>query len=119
MLEVAFWLLVGHAMGDFGLQSDWMARFKSRHNADSRIPSKRPDLIWIHVLGSHCMIHGGAVALATGSVTLGIMEMVAHFTIDYGKSEGWYGFHADQCLHLACKGLWLGLLFAAPALFTA
>ncbi|MEN8720490.1 MAG: DUF3307 domain-containing protein [Oceanococcaceae bacterium] len=114
MFEVAFWLLVGHAVGDFALQSDWMAIYKSRHNKDVKVLSNAPGLIWIHVLGSHCSVHAGAVALATGSIVLGILEFIAHFAIDFCKSEGWFGFHTDQFLHLGCKALWLVLLFATP-----
>lgn len=114
MLEIAFWLLVGHAVADFGLQSDWMAQYKSRHNKDAHVLSARPGLIWIHVLGAHSMMHAGAVALATGSLLLGVLEFVAHFAIDYAKSEGKFGFHTDQLLHLGCKVLWFILLFGTP-----
>ncbi len=110
MLEIGFWLFVGHAMGDFALQSDWMAVYKSRHNKDVHVLSTAPGLIWIHVLGSHCAVHAGAVALATGSIVLGLFELIAHFIIDFSKSEGWFGFHTDQFLHLGCKVLWLVLL---------
>ena len=110
MLEIAFWLLVGHALGDFALQSDWMAIYKSHHNKNVQVLSKQPGIIWLHVLSSHCLIHAGAVALATGSVVLGVLEFIAHFIIDFCKSEGLFGFHTDQILHLLCKGLWLVLL---------
>ena len=78
MLETAFWLLVGHAVGDFALQSDWMVKYKSQKNTDVQVLSNRPGLIWVHVLGAHCMVHAGAVALATGSVLLGLFELIAH-----------------------------------------
>ncbi len=114
MLETAFWLLVGHAVGDFALQSDWMVKYKSQKNTDVQVLSNRPGLIWVHVLGAHCMVHAGAVALATGSVLLGLFELIAHFATDYAKSAGWFGFHTDQFLHLLAKGLWLILLFYTP-----
>ncbi len=109
-LELLFWLLVGHAAGDFSLQTDWMAVYKNRHNTDANIISKRPHLIWIHVLTAHSMIHGGLVALITGSLVFGIAEAVLHWLIDFGKSEEWYGFHTDQFLHLSCKFLWFLLI---------
>lgn len=102
--------MVGHAVCDFALQSDWMVQFKSRHNNVPADYSQLPDWVWIHVLGSHCMLHGGAVALATGNVLLGVAETVAHFLIDFGKSEHWFGFHTDQALHIACKFVWLFFL---------
>lgn len=106
LIAVAFWLLVGHAVGDFALQTEWMVRSKNPARRRSR-GSQRHDLIWIHVLSGHALIHGGAVALATGLVWLGIAETLAHWAIDYGKAQQLYNFHADQLLHLGCKLLWL------------
>lgn len=103
---VLFWLLVGHAVGDFALQTDWMVRAKNPNRPPPRSLSPRADLVWVHILTAHALIHGGAVALATGSAALGVAETVAHWVIDYGKSNRWYGFHVDQFLHLGCKLLW-------------
>lgn len=111
MLETLFWLIVGHAVADFGLQSDWMAVHKSRHVRDTSAFSTRPELVWVEVLSFHCVIHAGAVALATGSVLLGILEFVAHWIIDYAKCEDAFGFHTDQALHVASKFVWLFLLY--------
>lgn len=105
LIGVVFWLLVGHALGDFALQTEWMVRSKNPTRKRAR-GSGRGDLVWVHVLSAHALIHGGAVALATGMVGLGIAETVAHWAIDYGKANRLYGFHADQLLHLACKLLW-------------
>jgi len=105
--ELIFWLFVGHSLGDFALQTDWMARFKSRHAVLPSSASKRPDLIWMHVLAAHSGIHGGLVAIVTGNWLLGLAEFVIHFAIDYFKCEGKFGFHTDQFLHLSCKVLWI------------
>ncbi|MGJ8669651.1 MAG: DUF3307 domain-containing protein [Oceanococcus sp.] len=110
MLETLFWLLVGHAVGDFGLQSDWMAKHKNRHVQEASALSSKPGLIWIEVLAAHSLIHAGAVALATGSILLGVLEFIAHWIIDYGKCEDWFGFHTDQGLHILSKFIWLGIL---------
>jgi hypothetical protein len=32
---------------------------------------------------------------------------MAHARIDFGKNDGWYGFHLDQFLHMLCKLIWL------------
>ena len=105
VVAVFFFMLVGHALGDFALQTEWMVRSKNPRRR-ARATSERRDLIWIHVLTSHALIHGGAVALAPGSVALGIAETIAHWLIDYGKSNRYYGFHVDQFLHLGCKVIW-------------
>lgn len=111
LIAVFFWMLVGHGLGDFALQGDWMVKNKNpkRHR---RATGERRDLMWIHVLSAHALIHGGAVALATGMVWLGIAETIAHWLIDYGKSNRLYGFHVDQFLHIGCKLVWLLCWFA-------
>jgi hypothetical protein len=109
-VELLFLLLAAHAMGDFGLQTDWVAQYKSRHIPPPEgAKSKRPDLIWIHVLSAHCIIHGGMVAVITGFWWLGLAEFIAHWVIDFGKGEKWFGFHTDQFLHIACKLIWFGI----------
>lgn len=92
-------LLMGHAVADFGLQSDWMAKHKSYRDSLSYVP-------WYYVMGSHGLIHGTAVWVATGSPLLGLLETLAHTLIDTGKCANWYGIHADQGLHLGCKLVW-------------
>lgn len=117
MLTLLFWLLVGHALADYPLQGDFIAKAKNHRSPIPGVP-------WMHGLLWHAVIHGGAVALATGSVALGCAEIAAHTAIDFAKSEGlfyrrslapWYpdnpskaafGFHVDQLLHVVCKVLW-------------
>lgn len=113
-LQLMFWLLVAHVVSDFALQTEWMVRSKSRHALQPASSSRRPELIWLHVLTAHALIQGGAVALVTGSVALGVAECIAHWCIDFGKGERWYGFHIDQLLHLLCKLLWAVLLLWQP-----
>lgn len=107
-----FWLLVGHAVADYPLQGDFLARAKN-HAAPI------PGVPWIHGLLPHAAMHAGAVALVTGSVVLGCAEFAAHAVIDFGKCAGWFGegaraFNIDQALHVACKVLWV-LVLAAGA----
>lgn len=95
-----FWLLVAHALCDFPLQNDYLARAK---NAWGGAPE------WPFALGAHALIQGGGVALVTGSVGLGVAESVAHAVIDNLKCAGRISYGTDQALHVACKLLWLGL----------
>ncbi len=106
---VLFKLLVGHSLGDFALQNDFIANFKSRH-----AKFFTGETIWPYVLGCHSLIHGGFVFLATGRIELGIAETFAHALIDFGKGEKWFGFHTDQILHIACKVIWLMFLTHLP-----
>lgn len=97
--HVAFWLLVGHALADFPLQGDFLAKAKNH-----RAPL--PGVPWLPCLLAHVAICGGAVALATGSLGLGIAEAFIHFQIDWAKNQGDFGFTDDQVLHLLCKFAW-------------
>lgn len=107
-LAMFFWLLVGHALADYPLQGDFLARAKNHRNP---IPGVPPYL----ALGMHSLIHAGAVTLATGSILLGGAEFVLHCVIDFGKCSNWYGFASDQWLHIACK--WLYIAAFAGGLF--
>jgi hypothetical protein len=60
-------------------------------------------------LAAHAIIQGGVVAVVTGLPVLGLAEAVLHWLIDFGKCEGWFGFNADQTLHVACKALWVAV----------
>lgn len=112
-LVLLFGLMVGHALGDFALQNNWMATYKCRHQKPD-VKSKRPDLIWLHVLSAHCALHAGFTGLVVLLVTrsmglaliLGLAEFVAHWAIDFAKSENKFGFHTDQLLHYSCKLIW-------------
>jgi len=105
-LVAFFLLLVGHALSDFPLQTDFMVRAKS----------PRAGSIWPWVLGSHSLIHGFAVAVILGNFWLGLAEFIAHFIIDLCKSLGLFGkgdisFHIDQTFHFICKAAWVYIAF--------
>lgn len=130
-LEMLFWLLVAHAVCDYPLQGDFLARAKNHRLPVLSVP-------WQQALVWHALIHGGAVALVTGSVPLGLAETAAHALIDHWKCRSdsassipfgvlarfaagetamarlaWTSralFHVDQVAHVVCKMLWLLLL---------
>ena len=106
MLQMFFLLAIGHAVADFGLQNDFLAIAKSRHD---RIYNG--ENIWFWVLGAHSLIHAGAVYIVTGSALLALCELIAHFAVDFAKCENWFSFHVDQLLHYSCKVLWITLIF--------
>jgi len=100
-------LLMGHALADFALQSDAMAKGKNRHRKPDYIPpGQTPQPAWIYWLSAHGLIHGMVVWLITGSIYFGIAEAICHAMIDFGKCENWYGIHLDQAAHLLCKVVW-------------
>lgn len=112
--ELFLALLVGHALCDYPLQGDFLARGKNHHNPLPGVP-------WQWCLASHAAIHAGAVAFITGSVGLGVFEYGAHCLIDLVKSEVSFRtyspstmarvpslnvlFSIDQGLHIATKAV--------------
>jgi hypothetical protein len=115
MISLFCLLLVGHALADYPLQGDFLARAKNYRQPIPGVP-------WIHGLFWHSVIHGGVVGLITGSVWLGVAETGVHLVIDHAKCMGWFGpsdgasyyvqraFHLDQALHVLCKLVWVAIL---------
>lgn len=108
--SLLFFLIAGHALADYSLQSESMARGKNpsekmlppigvRH----RVPR------WYHWMAAHALIHGLVVAIILDPV-FGVIETVLHFAIDCGKCSEVYGMNVDQTLHLACKLAYILLL---------
>ncbi len=109
-MTLFFQLICGHALADFSLQSDDMAKGKNRNRPVdiSKIPpGQKPMVIWPYWLTSHALIHGGMVGLITGNWWLGLAETLIHWAIDFAKCENWTGIHTDQALHVVCKALWV------------
>ena len=97
------YLLVWHAIADYPLQGDFLAKAKNRMAAIPGVP-------WQQALGAHALIHAGGVAVITGSLWLGLAEFIAHALIDDAKCRGRIGFNTDQGMHVACKLLWVALV---------
>lgn len=100
-------LIFGHALADFGLQSKYISDGKDRANPIEGSP-------WYIVMSAHAVMHAGFVFLFTGSLGLGIAELVVHFIIDDRKCQKDFGYATDQALHILCKVLWVAILFAPP-----
>lgn len=102
-------LMVAHALADYPLQGDFLARAKNR-------TAPIPGVPWWQALGAHALIHGGAVGLITGVWWLGLAEALSHAAIDDMKCRGRIDFNSDQLAHAACKGIWLGAWMMLSAL---
>ena len=107
-LQIFFALLIAHALFDYPLQGDFLSRNKNRHYKDENNNVKG---LWIHCLTSHSILHAGSVWLITGSFTIGIMEFVLHWIIDFLKCEGITNFHTDQFLHVLCRILYVIIIW--------
>lgn len=97
--QVLWWLVVGHFVADYPLQTDFVAKFKCRKASLLAVP-------WYYVLSGHAATHAAAVGLITGSAWLGLGEFLVHWFIDWAKCEGYTDIHLDQGLHLTWKVSW-------------
>lgn len=103
-----FLLLCGHALADFSLQSDAMAKGKNRHKKPDYIPEGQKFVpCWYYWLTAHALINGGVVFLITGSLLWGITETVIHWLTDFAKCDNKTNPNQDQAIHIASKFLYL------------
>lgn len=91
-----FAFAIAHALADFPLQGDYLARTKVRNQANNLQE-------WLISLTAHSLVQAGGVWIVSGSALLGVTELCLHWLIDLGKGEGKFGYAADQWLHLTCK----------------
>lgn len=92
-------LCAGHALCDYPLQGDFLAKGK---NVNTPIPG----MAWQQLLLAHCLIHCGMVLLITGSAWMAIAELVIHFFTDFMKCDNYIDFNMDQAIHYGCKVAW-------------
>lgn len=102
MIELLAKLIIGHAIADYPLQGDFLSRAKNRDMPLPGVP-------WYQAMSAHAVMHGGMVWALTGSLYLGVAEMIAHVVIDDAKCTGKIGFNTDQALHIMCKVAWVSL----------
>lgn len=111
ILILLFKLLIAHALADFPLQGEAIAKGKNRHNPPFGVPpGQKPVSVWFHYLTAHALIHAGGVWVVTGSFPIACAELVFHWLIDFCKCENFLNPHEDQLLHIACKILYVGFL---------
>jgi hypothetical protein len=129
-------LLAGHAVCDYPLQGDFLARGKN-HKLGRCVCGKEivevkkgfwaagpevcvdnhwhkpllPGVPWYQCLLAHSLIHSGAVLLITHSLWIALAELVIHAATDYAKCDGRISFNVDQAIHYGCKAAWAALVF--------
>ena len=97
-LTLYLYFLGAHWLCDYPLQGQFLSDAKS--NGPLRI---------YHLI-AHAGIHGAAVALITGNVWLGFVELILHTIIDELKVRKITSFSIDQSLHILCKALYVIIL---------
>lgn len=106
MIEVFILLIAAHALCDYPLQGDFLAKAKN-------MTSPIPGVPWWQAMWAHSAIHSGAVMLITGMWFLAVAEFAVHFATDWAKCRGMISFNADQAIHIACKVIWTLCLIVA------
>ncbi len=106
MLELIIFLLIGHLVSDYLLQNDNIAIGKNRN-----INKIHLTVPWYYWLITHSSIHGLAVFITTGHISLCITEIILHTLIDYTKCEGKISLQVDQILHVLCKVIYIILIW--------
>ncbi len=98
-------LVGGHYFLDFAGQGEFLSKVKNPITPMDGVP-------WIHGMFAHAMIHGAFVAFVTGYWVFGVLEVMAHFTIDTIKCKGGLSFNNDQLIHVGYKvAWWAGCVF--------
>lgn len=95
-------LFAGHALCDYPLQGDFLAKGKNQKAPIPGVP-------WYQCLFAHSLIHAGMVMLITRSLWLGLAELWIHAATDYTKSAGRISFNQDQAIHYGCKVAWCAI----------
>ncbi|QIG71319.1 hypothetical protein EVB32_202 [Rhizobium phage RHph_TM39] len=100
-----FKLLVGHAIWDYPGQG-FLADLKNC-NKDCKSLLKSNFAVdkhaWMFGLFFHVLLHCGAVAFITQSVTATILEFVVHIITDHVKCKDKISFVTDQIIHILTK----------------
>jgi hypothetical protein len=108
MIEMIILLLCAHALCDYPLQGDFLAKAKNNKSPIIGVP-------WWQAMSAHCGIHAGAVMLVTGFWALAVAEFVIHFLTDWAKGMGLISYNVDQGVHAGCKILWAVIAVAWAA----
>ena len=94
-MELLFWMIGAHYLGDFALQSDWMASMKGKR--------------W-YVMLAHCAIWTTVVCIPVrllGDIAwwMPIFLLLGHWSMDRYKTslphnDHWFWIYLDQSVHL-------------------
>lgn len=130
--NMLIYLLAGHAICDYPLQGDYLAKGKN-HGIATCVCGK--DIVhvkdefwrlsnsgevanashyhrpshpkpWLRHLFDHCIMHCAMVLLVTGSIELALAELGIHMLTDWLKCDGRISANTDQAIHYGCKVLW-------------
>ncbi|KKM88334.1 hypothetical protein LCGC14_1259780 [marine sediment metagenome] len=105
MLEIFFYLMIGHAFADFALQPMNIAKGKNRFasrppNYDEEAHGPFDGRLWVMAMTAHALIHAGFVIVITGEPILGLWQFITHWLIDFERTSKRLTPWEDQTLHI-------------------
>jgi len=97
---------MAHTVTDVALQTQWMSEHKRPGYCirDSWTEFAYP-------LASHSVINGAGVAFVTGSVWLGVLEIIIHSVSDLLKSIDAISENKDVLIHIMSKVVYVILFY--------
>jgi hypothetical protein len=105
-------LIMGHMLGDFPLQGQFLALGKERgYWRGEHAPTNGGRCMWMYCLTAHSLIQAGIVWLISGSLVLCLVELVVHWVIDLSKGEGLINLATDQLLHIGTKVIFAAAIY--------
>ncbi len=107
LLSIFTFLIASHFVADYVFQTDAIAVGKNH-----KISKEHLTVPWYYWLFAHSVVHALGVYFVTQSISLFYLELVSHFAIDFSKCNKWIGLHTDQFLHIACKVLYVFIIFS-------
>lgn len=107
-MTILLYLFAGHALFDYPLQGDFLAKGKNR-----KLLGEGWFGGWWKAMLAHCFMQSAMVLVVTGSVPMALAELVIHLVTDISKCEGLIDSNIDQAIHYGCKLLWAGLVWRA------
>jgi hypothetical protein len=102
-------LFAAHALCDYPLQGDFLARGKNHKALRSVEYQQAVGMPWQQALLAHALIHAGAVLLITESLPCALGELALHAATDYAKCDGRLTFNQDQAIHYGSKVVWAAI----------
>lgn len=99
------WLLIGHLIGDFLLQTSWMARYK----ATKWLPLLSHITVYTLVVAAFGWLSGGLSLWGIAIIFIGhiildrktfVAFWVAHVQTAKGPEHAWLSIMADQIFHV-------------------
>ena len=110
LLEMFYFLLLGHFLTDFALQSSEMGKGKNRNRVPENVPpGQKIAVVWPFWLTAHAGVNALAVQIITETWWLSLGELVAHWLIDFMKCDNKLTVYQDQALHVLSKLVWASL----------